>query len=240
MLNGVPVIYGIKPLKSGSTAQHEVGALGVGSDGRLFRYVKAGGSDISVGKLQLAPAPITDHHDLAVNTASSGDKTLDITPGNTAGSANIYAGGLVVVNDDTGEGFNYRIKAHPAITASTEFTANLVDPIETAFGAATTVTLRHNPYNGIVEGTTQTQQPVGVAQASITSGEFGWVCSRGETAVLRDEDGAVGQLLTIGSSVAGAVEDMDDQSGAQAEWNIGFETVAGVAEEYNPAFITLD
>lgn len=241
MLGGFPQIYGVKPnIADDVVGEHDPGTLGVGLDGRIFRYVACGAAGVAVGNLQTAPAQITNHHELVVNTALAGALTLDITPGNTAGNANIYFNGLVVVNDDTGEGFNYRIKSHPAITGNTEFTLTLFDPIETAFVAGTTVTLQHNPWNGVIEGTSSTEQPVGVTANDLTATRFGWVCSRGTAACLADETLTVGAALTNGTSVAGSVEELDDIVVPLTDNLIGWAIVAGIAEERRPIQVRLD
>lgn len=242
MLGGYPQIFGIHPnVGNDATPQHSPGTLGVGLDGRMFRYVDAGASDITVGNMQLAPAQDTALHDLVVNTALSQDLSLDITPGSTTALANALVGGIVVVNDDTGVGFNYRIKSHPAIASTTEFTLQLFDPIQTAFAAATTVTLVHNNWHGVVEGTSVTQPGAGVAQDSLTTLLFGWVCSKGHSSCLADTTITVGDEVVAGSSTAGALDSASDTAGTNvAQYKLGRAIVAGVDGERRPIDVMID
>src|SRR3990167_37318 len=116
-------------------ATHNLGEAIYLADGRAFRYAKAGASNISKGKLQLAPAPIANHKNMACDAASAGAVSVNVTPAGTAGAANIYAEGYLCINDVDGEGQTYKVSSHPAITASTEFTVTLFDPIATALTA---------------------------------------------------------------------------------------------------------
>lgn len=219
---------------------HGVGNLSYDSQGRFLRWVKAGGSAISRGKLQTSPAPITAHHEMAVDTIAQGETIVTgITPGATAGAANLYAGGFLVVNDDTGEGMAYEINRHAAITASTAFSVTLKEPIEVAFGAGTTVTLVHNPWSGVIEGTSSTAHPVGIAANNIAAGAYGWVISKGIAPALADETIRVGSWVSPGTSVAGAVEEYDDVT-TVADSAVGWAIVAGVDTEYRPIYVDID
>ncbi len=242
MLGGYPQIFGIHPnVGDDSTPQHSPGTLGVGLDGRIFRYVDAGASAITVGNMQLAPAQDTALHEMAVNTALSQDLTLDITPGATTALANAFAGGLVVVNDDTGEGFNYRVKSHPAIASTVAFTLQLFDPIQTAFSADTTVTLVANHWHGVVEGTAVTQPGAGVAQNDLATLQFGWVCSKGVASCLADSTITVGDEVVAGSSVAGALDSASDTAATNvAQYKLGRAIVAGVDGERRPIDVMID
>lgn len=234
------VLFGANALDTSAIDQNGLGTLAYDSHGRKLRWVKAGGSNVSRGKLQLAPAPKTNHHDIAVNTAEQGDTTIDVTPGATAVTANEYAGGYVVVNDDTGEGIAYEIDSHPASDASTEFTVTLSEAIKVAFGADTTVTLVHNPFNGVVEGTSQTQTPVGVAANSISSGEYGWVIVEGVAPALADATIDLGATVVAGSSTAGAVQAISDTAATAVDTvPVGQAIVAGVDGEYRPIHVTI-
>jgi hypothetical protein len=74
------------------------GALGQDRYGDLYRYGKVGGSNISAGKLQLAPTQKTNHHNLAALAAVTADgrqNKVTLTLGNTAAVANEYAEGLL-------------------------------------------------------------------------------------------------------------------------------------------------
>ena len=62
MFAGQPQVFDLNPHEISSIAAHTPGMKGVDRFGDVYRYIKAGASGISAGKLQLAPAPKTNHH----------------------------------------------------------------------------------------------------------------------------------------------------------------------------------
>lgn len=233
-ITGTSTVSGLEAFGTTGDAPGKLGQMVQDSQGRFLRLVKAGGSEISPGKLQLAPAPKTNHHGMAITNTDGAvqDTTIEVTPGATAVVANEYSGGYLNIVDDTGEAHAYEVESHPAADASTAFTVTLKDPILVALGDSATADLVHNPYNGVVEGTTATQTPVGVALTTIASGEYGWVVAQGEVGCLADEALTLGALLTIGTSTAGSVEEVDDVTAALTEFFVGRALVSGTDTEY--------
>lgn len=228
-------------LQTSSSQKFPLGEKAETSDGRVFRYAKAGSSAIAAGKLQLAPAPKTNHHNIAVAAAAAvGATSVTVTLGATAAVANEYAEGLLVINDVDGEGQAYKIKSHPAADASASLVVTLSDPIATALTTDSEACLVHNPHNGVVEGTSSTQQPVGIPLVAIAAGEYGWLQTKGVAPALADETLNLGALLTAGTSTAGAVEEMDDLSTNVTDNFIGHAIVAGVADDYRPINLTIE
>lgn len=226
---------------TGTTQEHQYGAVGMDTHGDVYRYVKAGASAVSAGKLQIAPAPKTNHHNIAVASAAAADALqVTVTLGATAAVANEYAGGMMVINDADGEGVAYRIAGHPAADSAGSLTLTLERGLTEALTTSSEVTLVHNHYNGVVEGTDEERKPVGIAVVDIASGSFGWVKSRGIAPALADETLNLGALLTVGSSTAGAVEEMDDLTTNITDYFVGFAIVAGVDTEYRPIELAID
>lgn len=220
---------------------HNLGETVELADGRVFRYAKAGASNISKGKLQVAPAPITNHHNMACAAAAVGATTVTVTPGATAGDANIYAEGYLCINDVDGEGQVYKVKSHAAISSSTAFDVVLFDPIKTALTANSEATLVHNTYNAVVEAAVEERQPAGVPLINISAGDYGWLQTRGVAAVLSGEDYDVGSSLTQHASTAGALDETDTTFGtAMLHYVVGKAIVAGINTEYRPVFLTID
>ena len=240
-LSGLPVIYGIDPKSTETVPQHQLGSLGFTADGRKFRYTNAAGTAIAVGKLCIAVDITTNHEDLAVNTASVGDRTLDITLGGTAVAAGEYEEGFVIVTDGTAEGEVYAIKAAPAQSSgSGTFTPTLEEPIRVAFEAATTVTLVRNKYRDvIISNGTQADLPVGVTPTAVGADDFFWAQTGGWACILVDtSDTVVGQPITIGDNDNGAVTTHN----AATEVLVGMQP-AGVgadAGEHGAFWLTLD
>jgi len=212
----------------------EIGTYIVTDDGRGFRYVYAGGTALVPGKLQQAAAEVTANENLACAAAAIGATTVTTTSTVTV-TANQYAGGWLVVTVTPGQGYQYKIKSHPAATAAA-LTLTLEDPIQVALTTSSRVDLVANPYMGvIVNPTTATGAPVGVAVYPITANYYGWIQTHGPANVLADGAVTVGTNLVASNGVAGAVEPL---AGVQASIGIAMTGIADT--EYGTVFLTLD
>lgn len=227
-----------------ATPENILGSKVITNDGRIYRYVLNGATELAPGKLTIAPAgfeAVDNHADLATNTAAIGDTTVTVTLGGTAVTANEYAGGQLVINDDTGEGISYGIDSHPAQSSTTgDVVITLSEPILVAFGAGTTATLVKNKFNGVViaTGGTQTSVPVGVPNVTIPADYYGWVQTGGTCAVLQSGTNTPtkGEPVTIGEATNGSVSGRD--SIAEPEVGIGLDTAT--SGEYNPVHLMID
>ena len=154
-----------QPLYSSqATAVHTPGELAWTPDGRMFRYCKAGGTTLVVGKLQQAAAEdTTNFQDLTVTAPSAGATSITTTTTVTL-TANQLAGGyLIVVSATAGAGQTFRISSHPAVTAAV-VTFQLLDPVVTTCTGTVKVDAHPHPYSGVVVNpTTITSIAVGVA-----------------------------------------------------------------------------
>lgn len=215
------------------------------NNGDIYRYVKVGGSNISHGKLQQNPVPVAEQVNETGSSivAAVGAREVTINVGAAAISADTYAGGHLVTNDATGEGFTYRIAGHPAISsAGGALTLQLLDPIQVALVASTSeVTLVHNPYRGVVEVASAVRKAAGVAMIDMTAAYFGWVKSKGACATLIGSAATSGARLMSDGSTAGAVTDNTDVTTVQTEVIVGSASFgAGVSGEYNPIELFID
>lgn len=187
------------------TAEHNLGELVHSNDGRVFRYAKAGGTALAPGKLQQSSAQDTGDHNLAIAAASAGATSI-VTTGTVTVTANQYAFGFVGIADDAGEGYTYHISDHAAATAAV-VTLNLFDEIVVALTTSTTIDLIKNPYDGvIINPTTISSSPAGVATYATTAAYFGWLQVSGPCSVLADGGLTVGTDVVASDNVAGAVE----------------------------------
>lgn len=188
-----------------STQQHKLGERATTGDGRIFRYCKAGGTALVPGKLQQSSAEDTATQDLACAAAAIGATTVTTTTTVTV-TANEYAEGFLVVTVTPGQGYQYKIKSHPAATAAV-VTLTLEDPIVVALTTASRVDLVRNPYSAvIVNPTTATSTPIGVAVAAITASQYGWIQTGGVATILSDGGSTVGTNVSASNGTAGAVE----------------------------------
>ena len=219
-----------------SVQEHALGSVGFAENGRTFRYVKAGGTALVPGKLQQGPAVVANHQNIACAVAAIGATSVTVTLGATAATANQYAGGTLVINDVDGEGYTYRIASHPAAGSSETLVLTLDDPILVALTASSEACLFPNLYNGVVVNpTTPTNAPVGVAVKAITASYYGWIQTHGPVSCLNDSATAVGLGIAPSQAVAGAVKTM-----AATLSQVGYALQAGVDTEYRTVFLTID
>ncbi len=225
-------------LFSDSSVQlHALGERAVTSDGRVFRYCKAGATALVPGKLQQGPAEnTTNFQNLSVAVSSAGATTVTTTSTVTL-TENQLAGGLLTVTAaTTGAGYTYRIKSHPAATASV-VTFTLEDPIITATTGTVTIDVHPNPYNGvIVNPSTATSAPVGVAVYPITATYYGWIQTHGPVSVLSDGGDAVGASVVASNGTDGAVEDVT----GTAQAIVGTRLTGCATGEYGLVNLSID
>lgn len=223
-----------------SDQQHVLGFSGHTADGRKFRYGKAGGTALAAGKLVVAADADANVVNKAVTAAAAiGSKEVKLTAGGAV-SADAYAGGLLHVNDATGEGYVYSVEGNTAGTSGNSYaiTVRLKDPIKKALVASTSeVSLYKNDYDSVViSATDQADLPVGVPAVDVAANSFAWFQTYGEAAVLADEAVTRGQTVTIGTGTAGAVEASD----LIGEPTVGIASQALVDTEYSPVFLKIE
>lgn len=191
-----------------STSQrHKLGEIVTAGDGRRFIYVKAGGTALVPGKVQQAPAEVTNHQNLTPAAAAIGATSVTVTLGATAATANQYAEGYLAVTVTPGQGYMYKIKSHPAADASATLVVQLEDPIEVALTTSSRCDLVVHPCSAvIVNPATASSGPVGVAVNNIAAGSYGWLQIGGPCNVLADGAVTVGVNVSASNAVAGAVE----------------------------------
>ena len=188
--------------------EHELGSITFATDGRKFRYAKAGAANLVAGTLLQNSAEVTNHQDLTPVAAAIGATEVTVTLGATAATLNQYAGGYLVTTVTPGLGSMYKIKSHPAAGSAATLVVTLEDPIAVAVTTSTRFDLNANLYNGvIINPTTATGCPVGVAVNAITAAQFGWIQVQGPAPILAAGANAVSNFVSSSEAVAGAVTD---------------------------------
>ena len=212
-----------------STQGADLGTLGVTGDGREFRYAKAGASALVAGTLLQGPAIVANLQNATVAAAAAvGDKSVTLTISSTAVVANEYVGGLLIINDVDGEGQTMRIASHTSGTI-TSIVLTLEDALITALTTNSQGSVIANPYNGvIINPTTPTAKPVGVAISKIAAGYYGWIQTKGLVSCLNDGGTTVGLAVAPSQGTAGAVK-----TGATTLDSVGSAAQTGVTTEYN-------
>lgn len=202
---------GQDPWSSSATPRHAVGVVARSTDGRTYRYVKAGAVALVVGNALQARIEDTAHDAQVCRITALGATALLMTTEATNGAldAQEYAGGFAVIDTTPGLGYIYHIDSHAAIAASTDGTLVLEDdePIQVALTATSRLTLVNNPYDEVIQHpvTTATNVCVGGCIYPIAISEYGWIQSAGPGAALIAGTPGAGQPVTSTGAVAGAL-----------------------------------
>lgn len=236
------------PYRTNTTADPQplYGQLITTSHGRdYFRQCKVGASNISKGKLQLAPAPVANHLNLALASTSLvavGSKRLSLTLGGTAATNGQYDQGTAHVNAGTGLGQQWNV-AHNNAQATTNGTVlvDLEDPVYVLLATADSrVSLVANPYNAVVEAAVKTRTAAGVPLCDAVAGSYVYLKTKGVTSTLIGSAATVGARLTSDGTTAGAVTDNTDVTAPQTEVEVGQASIAaGTTAQYNPIVLTI-
>lgn len=211
------------------------------SDGREVVLAQAGAVAVVPGKLYQDAAVIADHQNLDVTAftaySANGNVPAKVTAtlGATLVTANQYAGGFVIVNDNNGEGQTLRIASHPAADASASLAITLEDGPTTAITAASEISLQPAHGNGvIVAPTTITGALLGVSLYDVAAAAYGFFVTKGITACLGDGTLTMGGAVSPSNAVAGAVE-----NGVIAQGFVGNAVYTGADTEYRAIYVNL-
>ena len=238
-LTGPVMVAAQSVYSSSATALHNLGEYMVTNDGRGYRYCKAGGTALVVGKIQQAKAEDTSNEqELAITNAAVGDLTI-VTTSTVTLAADLLAGGYLIVSEGTlGVGETYRLKGNTAASAAVT-TFSLEEPVRVATTGSCKVDVKVHPYSAvIVAPTTQTSCIVGAAQYAITASEFGWLQTRGVCAILAQGTVVVGDgLVPANTTTTGTVVSRAD---ASLEASIGYALHGAASTDYCLAFLTIN
>lgn len=196
---------------SSATQQHPLGTRGSTPDGRVYRYCRAGASDLVAGNVIQAPAVQTAFLANTPPVVAAGAVSFSYTPGSATAVANSYAEGYLQVDTTPGNGYVNTIKNHPAIASATAFTLTLFDedPIQIALTASSRVGIMQNKYADVIQApvTTATGTVVGVAAYIIKATQYGWLQTWGPCSVLINGTPALGvYVVSPSATTAGSVD----------------------------------
>jgi hypothetical protein len=219
-ITGIP-LAGQDLYSESSVALHNLGQLGFDQWGNRYRYVKAGASALVVGNILQEPAEDTQFVSMTPYAAAAiGDSTVQVTLGSTATTANMFDGGFLTVSVTPGLGQSFRIVSHTVTAAAGACTFTLDRPLKVALTvAASKVSVRKNPYNGVIQYpvTTQTGGVVGVAILAISASYYGWIGTGGDFPVLFDTGNNTANDqsgIEVSAAVAGSVCQADGSAGS--------------------------
>ena len=235
--------------ESSSTQKHLLGTRGFMTDGRVFRYVLAGATDLIPGTVVQSAVVQAGHTNLALQTTTQtgiGASALKVTVASCV-AANFFTEGYLVISSGAGAGFMYQLDAHAAVSTGAVGTFSFYAPndantLVTAITTTSTITLSANPYKGviIVPATTATGIIVGVAPYVITAAQYGWIQTWGICAVQAVGAFAMGQMLNGIAATSGQCQFMSSPAActsALVGQYIGEAYQTGVALTWTPIFL---
>ena len=221
-----------------STKKEELGTLRIGSNGKAYRYARAGATALAAGVWVKGVAIAAAHENQAILAAVAvGTKSLTVTV--TAGTAiaeNELQGGELAINDATGKGHTYEIESNTAITtAETDVTLALKRGIKVALDVTSEFTLIRNPFYGGIVSTTQTLPDIGGTPIAVTALNYFWAQRGGLGICLIGGTATAGQPLMPSDGTAGGLENAD----AVTEQSVAIACFATTDTEYGPVRFTL-
>jgi hypothetical protein len=225
--------------KVSATALHELGLIAETADGRVFRYAKAGGTNLAAGKVNVAPAKVANHTVISVAAdAAVGARTVKVTVGATAVTSGQYDGGFVVVVDGAGVGQTLKIAGTPAIASAGTGEITLENPLRTALTAASSkVSLQPSVFGGsLVAPAAIAFVPNGVNNVAVPANNYYWSQVGGVASVLSDGIIAKGAYGVLSAVVNGALA-TEAATGINHRVSVALEATRDT--KYDPQYLTL-
>ncbi len=268
-LSNQDVQLGQQMFTSSATALHALGQRASDDMGRVYRYCRAGASDLGIGLVAQGAAIVAGHLTLTPHTTTGGTSPGSVNIMVTCVSAvstGFYNDGLLMVASGSGAGGVFKINnffslggsatGQVGVSISTGATGQFVLYNEDAIPAMTNMTIATsskislipNPYMNVIVApvTTLTGPIVGVSIYPITATQYGWLQTWGPCAVLHNDTTALGNSVVGVGATAGRVEGaVGGTTGATILGNlmkspiIGYNMIVGVQAEWRPVFLTI-
>jgi hypothetical protein len=213
---------------------------------RCWRYAFNGLGALTIGMpvQNAAAAHAEQHDDIVVGAAAAAGATsieltstanLDTAPNETADD---FAEGYMIVNDEAGEGQVRKIKSNEAFSGTANSTFTLYDGLETALTTSSQVGLIRNPfYKVITSAAVVSGMCMGVVQMAVAASKYFWVQTGGPAGVDANDAIPLGTSVVVGTAASSA----DPGAAATTEIIIGYPLTPGVADgEKFIVFLTLD
>jgi len=222
-----------------SNPKYDIGHRVSTGDGRVFRYGQVGvatargllvSQDLSTTSLVdtdnivVVPASAVAVPGEVVKPGAIGSKYVEITL--AAKTVNQFEGAYLMITDDAGEGYTYRIKGNTATDnpVTGNLRLELYDKLQVALTAASDIAILGSMYSDLKAADATDPAVAGVTVANFAAAGWGWIQTWGPCAVL--QDGAaigVGSSVTLSDGVAGAVQTQD----AYTEPLVGYGIIDG-------------
>ena len=210
--------------------------------GRKWRRGQQNASSAAIaGSLVQSPVPGANLDELVIAAAAAGARSITVTLGATALTADEMNGGFVVIEDDAGEGRCYLIEDNPAVSASAAGAISLAHGIEVALTAATTVSVIPHPGKLVViHPSPPTAAIYGNPAAAIATSNYGWYQFRGLSAVLTEGTLRIGERVRASEAADGTVTALDFDEATQADFgDLGQVVSVGATTEHSPILLNI-
>ncbi len=205
-----------------TTPKYSIGFKVEQADGTTYRYGHFAAA-VNPGVLvaqDLSESSVVDTDNVVIAPASAVAVAGDNTQVGAIGSryveltlasigVNQYAGGKLVITDDTGEGYTYDIIGNTATDnpATGNIRLTLAQKLQVALTTTSDIAITGHLLSNLEIATAATDCIVpGVSCASMTAGSWGWVMTKGVAGILQDGTIAVGDQVSLSDGVNGAVQ----------------------------------
>lgn len=123
---------------------------------------------------------------------------------------NDYAGGRLVITDDTGEGYTYDVLGNTAKGDPTTdlVRVQLVQKLQVALDNTSDVAILPSRYTNLEISTSTDTYCSGVTCSTmvVATAPYGWIQTKGDVGILQDGAIAVGNVVQLSDGVSGAVQ----------------------------------
>jgi hypothetical protein len=243
---GVPMtVTEFNPYESTTNPKRPVGFKVEDAQGNIYRWAQFGATTTQ-GKAvsqDIDESSLVDSDNIVVASASAvnttdgliGSKFVEITLASV--TADMFAGGKLVVTDDAGEGYTYPIVGNTATDdpATGNFRLELGLPLQVALTTASDIAISGSRYGNLEPATTTDFDVVGVSMGSQAAADYGWILTKGAVGILTDNVTVAGKGIAI-SATAGAVT----QATATNDNVFGYALAAGDTTGYTACIINCE
>lgn len=180
-------------------------------DGRRFRYCKCNAS-AGIAHAKMAAASLVvgtanavtqTNMTVALSNGYIGEKVINVLL-EADTTKNLYADGVLTIEDATGQGYYYRIKGNKA--GGTPYTdpceLTLYDPIVVALTATSVITLTMNKYKNVIINPDDgyASVAIGVPLVDVTEAYYFWAQTKGYAALCIETAPTIGERVGPGST----------------------------------------
>ncbi len=210
--------------------------------GKKFRFALNGGTTLTVGHAIGNAAIVSTDVDMSAQGTAAGARSIAFTHGAATVAVNYFAEGSATISITPGLADTYDIASHAALTSGGVDTVYL-QPGQQVRRALTLTTskvdLVANPYASVVVvAATILQHPVGVAITALTSGQWGWLQTRGNCGVICTGTMTVGSPAVM--LLSGGTAGTPAPATAATQPNVGLVTVVAATGAASTLFLTMD